>query len=699
MKVKNTGLRKKVMEMLAVLVGFILVSCSVDTALAKEGEKEQNITFFVEGAGQVQLQFWDGSEVSVADSESLSLPVGTYVHMVAESEAEGGIGVSVSTSGGYEAEDSVWNADSIHEQDITITEYEKHVLVQFQAADKTEATTFALSARGSEERPETGDRFSGTCQVSYVNQTHVGGSVSSVQVNSLSGILSEIGTLDGLTCQQHSAAAPLVGMGYDYTYTVTSVNKSTGEVSGVFYAKSQIQPSDGVTVVNGALAGYQAIGGSATIQRSYTGFAKLVKRSANPELTEGNSSYSLAGAVYGIYSDPGCSTQVNVLTTDAGGNTNTVEVPSGIYYVKEKTAPKGYRIDDTVYPVNVQVEQTVTVDVNETPGYIPAEILLDKADQEAGNIAQGKATLSGAQFAVRFYEGYYTADTLPADAAREWVLETKETLEDESGKIRYRCRLSKEYQVAGDDFYVADDCCILPLGTLTIEEIKAPEGYNLAGESEKYVTQITMEDQIVQIAAGNHYIVSDRVIRGDIEFTKADERTQARMAGIPFKITSRTTGESHEIMTDENGYFSSDSAYVKHSKNTNGKKVGDGVWFGIDENGKQTEVNDETGAFPYDTYLIEELACEANEGKELYSGNVTITREHFLLDMGTIDNYNEEKPQKIEQPKKEAPEKTEENRPGIVKTGDEVTLVCWIVLGLLTMCGGILTFLYKSCRR
>ena len=111
----------------------------------------------------------------------------------------------------------------------------------------------------------------------------------------------------------------------------------------------------------------------------------------------------------------------------------------------------------------------------------------------------------------------------------------------------------------------------IPLGTLTVQETKAPNGDNLdgayltaKGSTEKiedlYVSQIKMDgDNAANLIGGNEYSMSDRVIRGDFELTKADEENQERMANIPFKLTSNTTGESHQFVTDENGYYNSSS--------------------------------------------------------------------------------------------------------------------------------------------
>lgn len=384
----------------------------------------------------------------------------------------------------------------------------------------------------------------------------------------------------------------------------------------------------------------------------------LVKSSANEDITNGNDCYSLEGAVYGVYDKNG--TEVSRITTDANGNAKAEKLAAGNYTIKEIQAPKGYEKDDTVYSCTVPSGGTVQVKVADNPGNDPAAIEISKIDQETGSLStQGAASLEGAQFTLTHYGKYYTEEQIKSGEAdkdaeengvakRTWVIQTKEKTTS-SGEKKYHTALLKEYKVSGDDFYYSGGHETLPLGTLVVEETKAPNGYNMdgayltaAGSTDKvegkYVAQITKEGNIVKLNGGNEYSVSDRVIRGDISFTKMDEEEQSRMAGIPFKITSNTTGESHTVVTDENGYFSSASSFNKHSKDTNGGKADSGLWFGLNADGENVKVNDEYGAFPYDTYTIEEQRCDANKDKALYKGTFTVSRDNYQIDLGTIDN-------------------------------------------------------------
>ena len=380
-----------------------------------------------------------------------------------------------------------------------------------------------------------------------------------------------------------------------------------------------------------------------------TGTVSLSKTSANTGITSGNSCYSLAGAVYGIYSDAGCSAQVTTLTTDAGGNAAAVSLNAGTYYYKELTAPAGYALDSSVQSFTVTDGQNTALSVSDTPVNDPVAITLTKIDSATGETAQGGASLEGAEFTVKYYAGFYNAGNLPANATRTWVIKT---VKASNGK--FVAMLNKTCKVSGDDFYTnAAGTAILPLGTLSIEETKAPEGYKLDGATlqvsgsstkvtGKYVTQITQNGNLARLNGGNEFSVADKIKRGDFKLTKIDTDNQNRMSDIPFRVTCKGTGESHIIKTDENGYFSSESSWNAHSKNTNGGGAYDGLWFSSADG--SAKVDDSVGAMPYGDYVLEELSCDNNRGKILYKGEFSIRRDKVTVDIGTIENHSEPTP-------------------------------------------------------
>ena len=499
------------------------------------------------------------------------------------------------------------------------------------------------------------------------------------------------------------------------------------------------------------------------------GNAKLQKTSSNTSITDGNGNYSIAGATYGVFADKDCTKQLATLTTDENGNTDVVEVTAGTVYIKELSAPAGYKVDKTVYPLTIKAGETAILKVSDTPKVTDTLIELFKIDMETQkDNPQGNASLAGAEFTWKYYVGFYNKDNLPAEATRTWITKTiAET--DSDGTTHYITKLADAYKVSGDSFYIQDGKAVLPLGTLTVEETKAPDGYLLEGaymqagdKSEQikglYVTQITEDGDLAVLSGSNQFSVSDKVIRGgvkiqkrdletgdtkpqgsatlkdtafdiislndnavlvdgklykknevvktihtdiegvastsadllpygkfriveseapdgyltdgakpidfaitengkivdltneahsiynqikrgDIEGVKIGAGTHKRLADVPFRITSKTTGESHVVVTDDNGQFSTSADWASHKHNTNaGKTSEDGVWFG------NSEPDDSKGALPYDTYIIEELRSDSNKGFELIPPfEIVVSRNNLVVDLGTLtDEYEKE---------------------------------------------------------
>ena len=60
--------------------------------------------------------------------------------------------------------------------------------------------------------------------------------------------------------------------------------------------------------------------------------------------------------------------------------------------------------------------------------------------------------------------------------------------------------------------------------------------------------------------------IYNQIKRGDLEGVKIGAGTHKRLANVPFKITSKATGESHIVVTDKNGQFSTASDWASHKK-------------------------------------------------------------------------------------------------------------------------------------
>lgn len=120
-----------------------------------------------------------------------------------------------------------------------------------------------------------------------------------------------------------------------------------------------------------------------------TGKVTLTKSSANPALTDGNSCYSLGGAVYGIYGSESDAladrSRLGTLTTDANGNSGSLELKAGTYWRRELVAPKGYALDSRAYSFTVNSGQTTTLRVTDNPQSDPVGVLLKKLDATSGD--------------------------------------------------------------------------------------------------------------------------------------------------------------------------------------------------------------------------------------------------------------------------------------------------------------------------
>lgn len=220
-----------------------------------------------------------------------------------------------------------------------------------------------------------------------------------------------------------------------------------------------------------------------------TGNLKIQKSSANASITDGNGTYgSMAGATYGLFKDAAAKdNQIGTFTLKADGTSNTIEgLKKGNYYIRELTPPEGYRLDTTVYPAEVLSGKTVTKTFTDAPIIAPG-IQIQKQDTlTSQNKPQGDAVFTDARYKVSYYDTYSDTDPGAANktAKRVWFMKA-----DINGKIL----MQEDYKVSGDDLYMNEGETAMPLGTYTIQEVKAPSGY-----------KVNKEVKVVQITAQNY---------------------------------------------------------------------------------------------------------------------------------------------------------------------------------------------------
>lgn len=347
------------------------------------------------------------------------------------------------------------------------------------------------------------------------------------------------------------------------------------------------------------------------------GNISMQKVSSNPTMTEGNGCYSLEGAVYGVYDKD--SNLITQMTTNAEGKAVSESIPYGTYWLKEIEAPEGFALNPNWSEAITLNAESAVVTVTDIPQNDPINVVLRKRDADtAEDNSQGSASLQNAEFTVKYYKGYYDSDPKAQgiEAARSWVLKT-----DEQGI----CKLLDSYKVSGDDFYKdSNGYETFPLGTVTIQETKAPSGYLI--DSQIFVRQIKGEGTIEPVDVYNEVIVSEKVIRGGVSIEKWDFETKnkvpqgsATLAGAEFTITNQSAkavivdGKSYEkgkeimtIKTGEEGIASTKNDVLPYGEyQISETKAPDGYLpagenltqnFSIRKNGELVELNTEKTA-------------------------------------------------------------------------------------------------------
>lgn len=220
-----------------------------------------------------------------------------------------------------------------------------------------------------------------------------------------------------------------------------------------------------------------------------TGSVRFHKESAMPSISDGNSCYSLDGAEISIYSDADCTDLLDTLTTGEDGYTDYYsttfrEGDSVTLYFKETKAPKGFLINDEVRSITLDSEDSYTETISDMPGNDPITLLLKK--QTADGHGSGDTRLEGAEYTVKYYDILSDIDLAIAgnEAKYTWIFRTNE---------RGYIFLADNYLVTGSDGLVKDisGMYTLPLGTITLQETKAPEGYLL--NDTVYVAQTVLD--------------------------------------------------------------------------------------------------------------------------------------------------------------------------------------------------------------
>ena len=328
----------------------------------------------------------------------------------------------------------------------------------------------------------------------------------------------------------------------------------------------------------------------------------VTKTSTNPKMTDSNSLYSLEGAVYSLYTDSQCATEpVGSVTINAEGKGTSEKITLApdvtTLYAKETTAPSNgsYELNPEIIEVPIQ-DNKGSFTATDTPISDPLNITVRKTTPD-GDVVANPASLAGAEFTINYYNGDYpTLDDLAGvEPDEQWVLKTEKGADG-----TYSLNINEEFF----------------LGTLTIQETKAPNGYTtkgglkytVNGETKTGATdngvalfRLYNENGTVTLKSADNAVVDnssvskeDEVIRGSLEVTTTDAEVGGVVQGDAKNLSATFTlhndndydavmrdaegnvlgtaaaGQdfNYTITTDESGYWKSSDNFLPVGKYT-----------------------------------------------------------------------------------------------------------------------------------
>ena len=372
----------------------------------------------------------------------------------------------------------------------------------------------------------------------------------------------------------------------------------------------------------------QWAGGSFSITPVFpkTGYLRIHKTSSDPALTDGNSCYNFTNITYKIYSDSSCTTEVQTLYLDQDGYSQSVELTEGTYYIKETDAVNsGYALDTNVYTVTVTAGTTFdapqTWSTKDAPLNDPLGIVINKINSDGTTAAD----LSGAEYTITYYPKQYTsvaeiaADTDPEVKPTVWVIQTKKHSDGSYyASLRDECIVPNSNSAGAVFGKNHTGTYVIPLGTITVEETKAPEGFTkdgaivssaktgatISGTNNVYLFQFVDENSAVYLKSGNALSTSlDDETAVTLTYAELQINGSPKMEKHDFELSKKATmgGTSFEGISFEI-YCMDDSVAIGNDTYTKGQTI---TTVTSDEEG-----NIDVGMqFPVGHYAVREKAA------------------------------------------------------------------------------------------
>ena len=287
------------------------------------------------------------------------------------------------------------------------------------------------------------------------------------------------------------------------------------------------------------------------------------KQSSQADITAGNDTYRLGSATFDIFESAG-DARVGTIQMDENGHAQATLLPNTAYYLVETKAPAGYipRGDRIAFTTQNSGEH---VTINEQPGTITLRIAKTDAATDGG--AQVGASLAGAEF------------TCVSQSTPGW---TRTLTTDENGRAILNG---------------------VPLGTFTIYESKAPEGYLISNDCWSYTVGaeqlgdtgiVELESRIPNIPIAFDLEISKFKDRGNNDESGLEQPAE----GVVFEVVSNSSQQVVGTLTTNVYGFASTKDQPE-------------AWFGAGKRPAGAH-----GAIPYDRagYTVREVAETVPEG-------------------------------------------------------------------------------------
>lgn len=395
------------------------------------------------------------------------------------------------------------------------------------------------------------------------------------------------------------------------------------------------------------------------------GYLKIHKSSANPEMTDKNSCYKFEGIRYGIFTDEACVNNLVVLTLDANGYSEPYELPEGTYYVREADAVpgSGYQTNGTVYTVNVTAgttaDELVTCETVDHPLNDPMGIVINKINGDGTTAAD----LSGAEYTITYYPKQYTsvaeieADTDPDVKPTVWVIQTKKRSDGSYyASLRDECIVPNSNSAGAVFGKNNTGTYVIPLGTITVEETKAPTGFTkdgaivssaktgatISGTNNVYLFQFVDENSAVYLKSGNDLSTS---LDDETAVTLTYAEVQNKSGIAIQKYDAVTNGAAPTGLSLEGIKFAIVNATGSDIVNYAGQTIGNGEVAQVITTNADGYAATGASDLPIGSYVVRELRQDASfDGKNFSEGSSEYANAYYqwqdLRDTVTLTDAN-----------------------------------------------------------